>query len=169
MSQYSINQFAQITGINKRLIRTWENRYNFLQPKRTPTNIRYYDDKMLIKGIKYSILVKNGLKISKLTNKTDEKINSLIENILIISKKSHERYEIYISKFIESALHYDQEVFDKTYKKCLKDLGIINFYRNILIQTMNKISILYLNTNINPANEHFFSSNIRSEKKLKIT
>ena len=130
MGQYSINQFAQITGINKRLIRTWENRYKFLQPKRTSTNIRYYDDKMLTKGIKYSILVNNGLKISKLTKKNDEEINILIENILNISKKCHEKYDIYISRFIESALHYDQEVFDKTYKRCLKELGIIDFYTN---------------------------------------
>lgn len=168
MAQYSINQFSQITGLNKRLIRTWENRYNFLKPKRTTTNIRYYNDKMLTKGIKYSILVKNGLKISKLTKNSDEIINSLIDDILNISENSHEKYEIYISKFIECALNYDQEVFDKTYKICLKDLGVINFYVNVLIKTMNKISILYLNTKITPANEHFLSSNIRCQLQHQI-
>ena len=44
MSQYSIEQFSKITGLNKILIRTWENRYGFLKPKRTNTNIRFYDN-----------------------------------------------------------------------------------------------------------------------------
>ena len=64
MSLYSIDQFSQITGLNKILIRTWENRYNFLTPKRSSTNIRTYDDEMLNKGIKYALLVDNGFKIS---------------------------------------------------------------------------------------------------------
>ena len=68
MASYSIDQFAKITGLNKILIRTWENRYNFLTPIRTSTNIRSYNDDMLNKGIKYAILVENGHKIYKLVN-----------------------------------------------------------------------------------------------------
>ena len=86
MASYSINQFSQITGLNKILIRTWENRYNFLTPKRTATNIRSYDDNMLNKGIKYAILVENGHKISKLVTYNDEDLNNLIEKELEISK-----------------------------------------------------------------------------------
>ena len=85
MTQYSIDQFSKITGLNKILIRTWENRYNFLKPKRTSTNIRYYDDKMLTKGIKYAILVNDGYKISKLIKCEDHQINNLIEEKLKLS------------------------------------------------------------------------------------
>ena len=84
MSQYSIDQFSQITGLNKILIRTWENRYDFLEPRRTSTNIRFYDDNMLIKGIKYATLVKNGHKISKLVQHNNDYINNLIEETLHI-------------------------------------------------------------------------------------
>ena len=82
MSKYTIEQFSQITGLNKILIRTWENRYNFVEPIRTETNIRYYTDDMLTKGIKYSILVENGHKISKLIKTEEKEINLLIDNIL---------------------------------------------------------------------------------------
>lgn len=161
MSKYSIEQFSEITGLNKILIRTWENRYNFIEPKRTSTNIRYYDDTMLVKGIKYSILVKNGYKISKLVNHNEKHISQLIEETLKITSNLNKKNDIYISKFLESAILFNQLLFDKTYKSCIKNLGIVNFYKDVLIKTMNQISILFLNSKITPANEHFLSENIR--------
>ena len=168
MTQYSIDQFSKITGLNKILIRTWENRYNFLKPKRTPTNIRYYDDKMLTKGIKYAILVNDGYKISKLIKCEDHQINNLIEEKLKLSENIDTKYNIYISRFLEAALDYNQELFEKTYNKCVKDLGFINFYIHILTKTMNQVSILYLNNEIIPANEHFLSENIRRQLQHQI-
>ena len=161
MSLYSIDQFSQITGLNKILIRTWENRYNFLTPKRSSTNIRTYDDEMLNKGIKYSLLVENGFKISKLVSLNNKDLNNLLEKTLEKSKDKNVKYNIYISKFLEAALTFNQEIFEKTYNTCLKKLGILNFYKEILIKTMHKISILYLSYEITSANEHFLSENIR--------
>ena len=85
MSDYTIDQFSQITGLNKILIRTWENRYQFVTPKRSDTNIRMYDDQMVTKGIKYAILTENGHKISKLISLNDQEINSIIEEISLLS------------------------------------------------------------------------------------
>jgi methanogenic corrinoid protein MtbC1 len=161
MAQYSIDQFSNLTGLNKILIRTWENRYNFIEPKRTDTNIRFYDDDMLTKGIKYSILVKNGHKISKVVKYQDTQVNNLIEDLLNVSKDDETRNNIYVSKLIESALYFNQELFDNTYNTCTKEISTINFYKDVLISAMNKISILYLNAEITPANEHFLSENIR--------
>jgi DNA-binding transcriptional MerR regulator len=161
MAQYSIDQFSNLTGLNKILIRTWENRYNFIEPKRTNTNIRFYDDYMLTKGIKYSILVNNGHKISKVVKYNDNQINTLIEEILNVSRNDEARNNIYVSKIIESALHFNQELFENTYNVCIKETSIINFYKDVLISAMSKISILYLNAEITPANEHFLSENIR--------
>ena len=50
MSTYSINQFSEITGITKFVLRTWENRYSFLKPERSDTNIRIYTDEMLVRA-----------------------------------------------------------------------------------------------------------------------
>ena len=50
MSTYSINQFSEITGITKFVLRTWENRYGFLKPERSETNIRIYTDEMLVRA-----------------------------------------------------------------------------------------------------------------------
>ena len=161
MSKYTIEQFSQITGLNKILIRTWENRYNFVEPIRTETNIRYYTDDMLTKGIKYSILVENGHKISKLIKTEEKKINLLIDNILNETNDEKTKNKIYISKFVQSAIYFDQKLFDNTYKKCVKEIGLIEFYSHVLLKTMNEIGVLFLNSDINPAHEHFLSENIR--------
>ena len=42
-SQFSIKDLENLTGIKAHTIRIWEKRYNLLNPKRTETNIRYYD------------------------------------------------------------------------------------------------------------------------------
>ena len=173
MSKYTIEQFSQITGLNKILIRTWENRYNFVEPIRTETNIRYYTDDMLTKGIKYSILVENGHKISKLIKAEEKEINLLIDNILNETKDEETKNKIYISKFVQSAIYFDQKLFDDTYKKCVKEIGLIEFYSDVLLKTMNEIAVLFLNSDINPAHEHFLSENIRRKlsnetEKIKI-
>lgn len=168
MTQYSIDQFSKITGLNKILIRTWENRYNFLKPKRTSTNIRYYNDKMLTKGIKYAILVNDGYKISKLIKYEDQQINDLIGEKLKLSENIDTKYNIYISRFLEAALNYNQELFDKNFNECVKDIGFINFYIHIVTKTMNQISVLYLNNEIIPANEHFLSENFSQQIQHQI-
>jgi len=168
MAEYTINQFSKITGLNKILIRTWENRYNFIEPRRTSTNIRLYDDNMLNLGIKYAILVENGYKISKLVNYEKRDLDSLIEKVLQISDNNENKNKIYIARFIESAILFDQDLFEKTYTICIKRLGLVNFYKDILIRTMNRISILYLNSKISPGNEHFLSENIRIKLAYEI-
>ena len=161
MQTYSIDQFAQITGLNKILIRTWENRYNFIVPNRTSTNIRTYDEHMLTKGIKYAILVNAGHKISKLIKFDNNEVNNLLNKTLNTTKNYNTKNAIYISKFIESALHLNQKIFSQTYKSCIAEYGFNEFYKEIIIPTMNRIGILFLNYKITPVHEHFISENIR--------
>ena len=56
MGRYSIKQLEQLSGIKSHTIRIWEQRYNLLVPKRTKTNIRFYDDQQLKKLLNVSFL-----------------------------------------------------------------------------------------------------------------
>ena len=49
MSQYTIKEIEQLSGIKAHTLRIWEQRYDFIKPKRTDTNIRYYNDEDLKK------------------------------------------------------------------------------------------------------------------------
>jgi DNA-binding transcriptional MerR regulator len=162
MNKYSIDDFSRITGLNKILIRTWENRYSFVKPHRTSTNIRYYDDRMIVKALRYSVLVDAGFKISVLTKLAPEQIDSLINNTLknndITNKNS-----LYISQIIESSISYNQLLFHNTYEKCIKDIGIVECYQHVLLAALNRIGILWMNDEISPTQEHFLSELIRTK------
>ena len=162
MNKYSIDDFSKITGLNKILIRTWENRYSFVNPHRTSTNIRYYDDKMIVKALRYSALVDAGFKISILTKLSSEEIDGLINNTLKKDNQTN-NYSQYISQILESSISYNQLLFHNTYEKCIKDIGIIECYKHVLLEALNRIGILWMNDKISPPQEHFLSELIKTK------
>jgi len=162
MNRYSIDDFSKITGLNKILIRTWENRYSFVKPHRTSTNIRYYDDKMIVKALRYSVLVDAGFKISILTKLSAEEIDGVINNTLKKDSQTN-NHSLYISQILESSISYNQLLFHNTYEKCIKDIGIIECYKHVLLEALNRIGILWMNDKISPPQEHFLSELIKTK------
>ena len=162
MNKYSIDDFSKITGLNKILIRTWENRYSFVKPHRTSTNIRYYDDKMIVKALRFSTLVDAGFKISALNKLSAEKIDELI-NIQTKEENPTNNHSIYISQFLESSISYNQLLFHNTYEKCIKDIGVIACYQHVLLPVLSRIGILWINNKISAPQEHFLSELIKTK------
>jgi len=169
MNKYNIDNFSKISGLNKILIRTWENRYGFVKPHRTSTNIRYYDDKMIVKGLRYSALVAAGFKMSALTKLSEEQIDNLINNTLKTNDQTNKN-ALYTSQIIESSISYNQLLFHNTYEKCIKEIGIVKCYQNVLLEALNRIGILWINDKISPPQEHFLSELIRTKlcKEIEI-
>lgn len=162
MNKYSIDDFSKITGLNKILIRTWENRYNFVKPHRTSTNIRFYDDKMIVQAIRYSTLVNAGFKISILNKLSEEEINDLINRQYKKDNQAN-NYSLYISQILESSISFNQLLFHNTYEKCIKDIGIIECYQHVLLPVLNRIGVLWINNKISAPQEHFLSELIKTK------
>ena len=162
MDKYSIDDFSKITGLNKILIRTWENRYSFVKPHRTSTNIRYYDDSMIVKALRYSALVDAGFKMSVLTKLGSKQIDSLINDALNNNNNTN-KHSLYISKIIESSISFNQLLFHNTYEKCIRNIGIIACYKHVLLEALNRIGILWMNNEISPTQEHFLSELIKTK------
>ncbi|MBE38372.1 MAG: hypothetical protein CMP50_07020 [Flavobacteriales bacterium] len=153
---YSIDQFSKITGISKLVLRTWENRYDYLQAARTKTNIRLYSDQLLIKALKTKFLIDSGYKISIITTKSDSELDHLIAELK--NSSNHETsYDYYINKMIESGITYDTKLFNDTYKECLLDFNHVDVYIKIMLPTFSKIGLFWLTNRMNPAQEHFLS------------
>lgn len=75
MSTYSIKDLERLTGIKAHTIRMWEKRYEIVDPARTDSNIRWYNDEDLKKLLNVSILNRNGLKISHIARLTNQQLN----------------------------------------------------------------------------------------------
>ncbi|MCG7856183.1 MerR family transcriptional regulator [Flavihumibacter sediminis] len=64
MNAFTIKDLENLSGIKAHTIRIWEQRYNFLKPQRTETNIRYYSTDELKSILNIALLNKYGYKIS---------------------------------------------------------------------------------------------------------
>ena len=162
MTKYSIDQFSQITGITKFVLRTWENRYGFLKAKRTDTKIRFYTDDLLVRALNSNYLLENGYKISAISKLSHEEIASKVDEIKNgVDDNSKESY--YIAKLISSALDFDSKLFHLTYESGVRELGILEFYKNVLLVAFSKIGIFWLTNRIAPSQEHFLSELVKQK------
>src|SRR3954471_24173824 len=77
---FTIRELESLSGIKAHTIRIWEQRYHFLKPSRTKTNIRTYSNEELKTLLTVSLLNKFGYKISKIGEmNSDERTNAVLE------------------------------------------------------------------------------------------
>ncbi len=158
-NQFSIKDLENLTGIKAHTIRIWEKRYNLLQPKRTDTNIRYYDLASFQKLLNVSYLNNNGYKISKIATIEESKIPTLVREIA--SENNMESHAI--NAFKLSMLNFDQALFYKTYNALLNEKDFEDIFYDIFIPLLTEIGLLWQTDTITPAHEHFLSSLIRQK------
>ncbi|MBF8151320.1 MerR family transcriptional regulator [Winogradskyella sp. F6397] len=157
--KFSIKDLENLTGIKAHTIRIWEKRYNLLEPKRTETNIRYYDLASFQKLLNVSYLNNNGYKISKIATIASDKIPALVKEIAAESNTDNHA----INAFKLSMLNFDQSLFYKTYKSLLSEKTFEEIFYNIFIPLLTEIGLLWQTDTITPAHEHFISQLIRQK------
>ena len=161
MGNYSIDQFSSITGITKFVLRTWENRYNYLKANRSETNIRIYNDEMIVRALNTNYLLENGYKISKISKISEVELIKIISEIKITKNEVDEDY--YINQIIISAIEFDSTRFNKIFEEGVAEFGLIDFYKSIVLKTLSRIGILWLTNRVNPSQEHFLSEKIKQK------
>jgi MerR family transcriptional regulator, light-induced transcriptional regulator len=159
MIHYSINDLEKITGIKAHTIRIWEKRYNVVNPERTDTNIRFYNDEDLKKLLNISSLNKHGIKISEIVKMTSRE---LCDKIMEISNKSND-YDNYINSLIISMIEIDEDKFEKVLSSAIIKMGFEKTITHIIYSFLNKVGILWQVGTINPAQEHFITNLIRQK------
>jgi len=158
-NRFSIKDLENLTGIKAHTIRIWEKRYSLLEPKRTETNIRYYDLASFQKLLNVSYLNNNGYKISKIATIDAQEIPQLVREIA--AKTNLDSHAI--NAFKLSMLNFDQALFYKTYETLLSEKSFENIFYNIFIPLLTEIGLLWQTDTINPAHEHFISILIRQK------
>ena len=159
MSHYSIKEIEQLSGIKAHTLRIWEQRYNFIKPKRTDTNIRYYDDDDLRFVLNVSLLKDHGHKISRICSMPEEdiqmEVNKLMDKKLGFSEQ--------IQALTLSMLELDEERFEKTLSTNILRIGFERTMMNLIYPFFQRIGILWQTGAITPAQEHFISYLVRQK------
>ena len=159
MSTYSIKDLEQLSGIKAHTLRIWEQRYQFILPKRTDTNIRYYDDKDLKLVLNIALLKDNGYKISKIANMDEDQMNA---EVLRLTEKNL-RYPDQIHTLTLAMIDLDEDRFEKIMATNILKLGFESTMLNVIYPFLSKIGVLWQTGAINPSQEHFISNLIRQK------
>ncbi len=151
-------QIVSLTGIKSHTLRKWESRYNFLEPLRTDTNIRYYTDKQLKKLLNIGILTRNGFRVSKIDGMTDNEIHEQVSHILLEGSAEDE-----ITALILSIMTLNEDEFDKTVNAEILKTGIISTITGLIYPFLAQVGVLWGVNKVMPAQEHFISNLIRQK------
>jgi DNA-binding transcriptional MerR regulator len=161
MGNYSIDQFSSITGITKFVLRTWENRYAYLKANRSETNIRIYNDEMIVRALNTNYLLEAGYKISKISKISEIELIKIVDEIKVNQIEGKENY--YINQIIISTLEFSTSKFNKVFEEGVLEFGILDFYKKVILSTLNRIGILWLTNKVSHSQEHFLSENIKQK------
>jgi len=159
MGKYSIKELEQLSGIKAHTIRIWEKRHRLVEPKRTPTNIRYYSDEDLKKIINVSLLNTHGVKISKIVDLSVDEINRRVAEL----SEAENSIEIYIDQLVIAMIDMEEEQFEKILATLILKFGFERAIIEIVYPFLEKIGVLWLTNNISPAQEHFISNLVRQK------
>jgi DNA-binding transcriptional MerR regulator len=159
VSTYSIKDLEQLSGIKAHTLRIWEQRYQFILPKRTETNIRFYDGKDLKLVLNIALLKENGYKISKIAGMSEEDMN---KEVLRLTEKNL-RYPDQIHALTLAMVDLDEDRFEKIMATNILKLGFESTMINVIYPFLSKIGVLWQTGAINPSQEHFISNLIRQK------
>lgn len=156
---FSITDISNLTGIKAHTLRIWEQRYNFLKPGRTGTNIRSYSGEELKTILNVALLNKNGFKISHISKMDGKTIN---EKVLSLTSPAAKQDKV-INSLIVEMIGVNMERFENILDSYIGSCGIEEAILQIIFPFLERIGILWATDHINPAQEHLVSNIIRQK------
>ncbi len=164
MARFSIRDIEKFTGVKAHTLRIWEQRYNILTPKRTDTNIRYYDDADLKQLLGISILINNGYRISKAAcmcrEEVDGKVREITEHTVSDSNQ--------IMGLVSAMLELDEPAFNKLLNTQILQLGFEQTVIKVLFPFLKHLGMLWMTGTVHPAHEHFVTNLIKQKLYVAI-
>ena len=157
--QFSIRDLEHFTGVKSHTIRAWEQRYGLLEPKRTPTKIRYYSGDDLKKLLNVSYLMHHGFKISKIAGMEEQ---VLLDQVQMLQLEEG-GVSVVFSNLKLSMLNYDEALFREVVGAYSDEHGLEATVLDVFLPFLSQIGVLWLTNSICPSQEHFISHLMRQE------
>lgn len=156
---FTIKDIENLSGIKAHTIRIWEQRYSFLKPQRTDTNIRYYSNEELKTILTIALLNKYGYKISHIDKMSPE---TMAQNALLLTD-AEARDEIVINELLHLMISYNIGEFEHQLNEHIAHAGLERSILKIIFPFLEKVGILWVTNHVNPAQEHLVSNIIRQK------
>ncbi|GAB4093977.1 MerR family transcriptional regulator [Flaviaesturariibacter terrae] len=156
---FTIKELETLTGIKAHTIRIWEQRYRFLRPSRTPTNIRTYNNEELKTLLTVALLNKYGYKISRIDSMDAEQRHREVLQL----EFAEARQEHLVNELIGCMVDLEAAGFERHLDHHLAHYGLEVTISNLVFRFLEKTGILWQTGRVNPAHEHVVSNIIRQK------
>lgn len=156
---FSIKDLENFSGIKAHTIRIWEKRYKVLEPDRTDSNIRTYNEIELKKILNVAYLNRNGLKISKIAGLGE---NELTQKVMTVSSQTESPDKNFQpGKILMTAIRFNELHFNEALKPFIEFHGIEDAYIRFFHPLLEKSRILWQTGSMSRAQEQFVRNAIR--------
>jgi len=156
---FSIKDLENFSGIKAHTIRIWEKRYKILEPDRTDSNIRTYNETELKKILNVAYLNRNGLKISRIARLNDDELTKQVMAVSNRSESIDQNFQP--GKLLMSAIRFNESQFRNAMEPFLKNYGIEDAYIRVLNPLLEKSRILWQTGSLTRAQEQFVRNIVR--------
>ncbi len=154
MRSYQITELEHLTGIKAHTIRIWEKRYKLIEPDRTSTNYRRYNDEQVKKLLNVSTLLSNGYKISKIAALSEKELHGeILESQSSISIDAI--CIVFINNMLKAMISFDESAFEKNYNTVIDKFGLFDGMIKVFDPLLKKIDMLWAIDDVSTAQEHF--------------
>jgi len=156
---FSIKDLENFSGIKAHTIRIWEKRYKILEPDRTESNIRTYNEAELKKILNVAYLNRNGFKISRIAHLSEDE---LTQQVMVISGQDENLDQNFQpGKILMSAIRFNEREFKESISPFIKRYGIEEAYTRFFHPLLEKSRILWQTGSLSRAQEQFVRNTIR--------
>ena len=165
MTKYSIKDLERYSGVKAHTIRIWEQRYAMLTPKRTETNIRFYDEEQLKYLLNVTLLLDNGYKISQVCKFSKDEFSDQLKTIFDanISSKRDQQLSSSVNELVLSMLDFDERRFEKILSACLLSRSFEEVLQEVIYPFLKRIGVMWRTGEVSTAQEHFIYQLIRQK------
>jgi DNA-binding transcriptional MerR regulator len=167
MKLYQIADLEQLTGIKAHTIRIWEKRYNLIEPARTLTNRRRYNEDQVKKLLNISALLCEGHKISKIAELKDRELTKKITDLHELGE-SDAVSRSFINELTVAMLSFDEATFEKSFCAAVTRFGLYDALLNVFYPLLGKIGVMWATDQVMPVQEHFASCIIKRKLMASI-
>lgn len=159
LTVFTIKDLESLSGIKAHTIRIWEKRYNILEPDRTDSNIRTYNEAELKKILNVSYLNRNGIKISKIAKLNEDQLTQKVITVSSLNDSTDSEFQP--GKVLMSALRFNESGFKDTLTRLVQVHGVEKAYCSYLYPLVEKAKILWQTGSLSRAQEQFIINSIR--------
>ena len=158
MVVYSIKDIEKLTGVKAHTIRIWEKRYAIVIPKRTKTNIRYYDEDDLKNVMNIALLNNNGYKISNIAKLSTDERRTIAAKLSNVDSK----FENNIDAIMYSVLQLDEHNINLILNQHIVQEGLHQTMEQLVYPLLEKMGMMWIAGSISEVHERFVTNLLKN-------